>query len=440
MTNPTPLDPRAVKPLAASSGVMQTQAEPGKPSEIVFPTAGPVSFSIPRLMKNAPVWAEYHEARVKHFTNLAAQADEAANKVSDPAIKPLADERAAKTSADRDRAKNEQSSFRTTQMWLFFLLVAGFAVKVPLIPFHTWLPSAYGEAPTGVVLLFSALMAKLGTLGFLRIVIPLAPDAAVEFGLPVLGFLGAAGIVYAAFCAYAQRDMKLLAAYSSVSHLGLLVLGTFALNKEGMTGAALHMVNHGLSAGAMFALVGFLAERYRTTDSNLFGGLIAKFPVYAFFMMVIALASVGLPGLNNFVSEMMLIAGLFTPWNTHVAGYALASAAAAGIFLSAWYTFTMIRRVFFGPLQLPQVPTETEPKDANLREIVAFAIPAILCLGLGLFPQPVLNTMRADVAVLVGQTDAARARQDKATATRESPPIMRLVSQPNQPIQQPKKP
>jgi NADH-quinone oxidoreductase subunit M len=135
--------------------------------------------------------------------------------------------------------------------------MAGFMVKVPIWPFHTWLPSAYGEAPVGVTLLLSALMAKLGTFGILRLVLPLVPDAAVVYGLPVVGGFAAFGIVYAALCAYASRDMKLLLAYSSVSHLGFLVLGLFAFNKEGLSGSVLHMVNHGLSTGALFAALGF---------------------------------------------------------------------------------------------------------------------------------------------------------------------------------------
>jgi NADH-quinone oxidoreductase subunit M len=158
-------------------------------------------------------------------------------------------------------------------------------VKIPLVPFHTWLPSAYAEAPPAITMLMSALMAKLGTLGLLRIVIPLCPDAAVQYGLPVFGTLGAIGVVYASCCAFAQRDLKLLAAYSSVAHLGLLVLGVFALNTEGLTGAALHMVNHGLTAGLMFAVVCFLADRYRTTDMTLFGGLMKQYPKFAFFTM-----------------------------------------------------------------------------------------------------------------------------------------------------------
>ena len=411
LTNPTPLDPRA----SATPTKMTTPVwlpEPGR-TEAIFPEPGPVTFSINRLMKNVALWSEVKQKRVENAAP-----------------------------AEREKALAEQQSHRSTQAILFFLLIAGFVVKVPLVPFHTWLPSAYAEAPTGVVMIFSALMAKLGTLGFLRIVIPLAPDASVTYGLQVLGFLGAVGIIYAAFCAYAQRDLKLIAAYSSVSHLGLLVLGMFALNKEGLTGAALHMVNHGLSAGAFFALIGFLHDRYRTTDTNSYSGLISRFPAYSFLMIVICLASVGLPGLNNFVSEMMLMAGLFTPWSTTMSGYGLAVAAAAGLFFSAWYTFTMVRKVFFGPLLLPPAPGDIEPLDLTRQEVVAFGIPVILCLGLGLFPQPVLDTMKADIAVIAQQTDRARVRIDKAVADQETPPppvVKQLPAGPQPKGVQPKK-
>ncbi len=189
--------------------------------------------------------------------------------------------------------------------------MAGFMVKVPIWPFHTWLPAAYGESPVGVTILLSALLAKLGTFGILRFVLPLTPDAAVMYGLPVIGSLAAFGIVYAALCAYDQKDIKLMIAYSSVSHLGFLVLGIFAFNAEGLSGAVLHMVNHGLSTGALFALLAFLIDRYRTTQVSQFGGLMGRFPNFALLTFVICLASIGLPGLNNFVSEMLMLAGLF---------------------------------------------------------------------------------------------------------------------------------
>ena len=397
LTNPTPVSPSTGKAVGPND-VSLILSRAG-----TFPTAGPVTFSLPQLMRNAETWVVAHRERAKVAADKATAAPTAENTAA-------ADTRAA----DHDRHRHLQS-------WLFFALVAGFVVKIPLVPFHTWLPSAYAEAPPAVTLMMSELMAKLGTLGLLRVVLPLCPDAAVEYGLPVFGFLGAVGIVYAALCAYAQRDIKMVAAYSSVSHLGLLVLGTFALNREGLTGAALHMVNHGLTAGALFALVAFLADRYKTTDTTAYGGLIGKFPRYAFYTFVIALASVGLPGLNNFVSEMLLIGATLTPGNTYLVGYGMAVTAAFGIFLSAWYLFTMLRKVFFGPVRVP--PTaDGAPRDATVRESLAFGLPALLCLGLGLYPQPILDSIDGDVTLLMHRLDSARERLYPQSFLLEYPP------------------
>ena len=381
-----------------------------------IPQAGPITFNINQLMRNVATWSSLGEAKVEYYTKKLDAATAAFEKAKRDKQLPDSELRAAKESLAKAQAERDQ--YKTIGGWLFFAIIAGFAVKTPIIPFHTWLPTAYSEAPASVTVLLTGVLSKLGTLGILRIVIPLCPDAAVHYGLPAFGFLGAVGIVYAAFCAFAQRDLKLIAAYSSISHLGLLILGMFALNAEGLTGAALHMINHGLTAGAMFALLGFLADRYRTTDSNQFGGLIARFPIYAAFMFVICLASVGLPGLNSFVSEMLLIGALFTPGNTLIAGYGLAVAAGLGIFLSAWYTMSMLRRVFFGPLQLPT--TEVAVGDTTPREIVAFGLPAVLCLALGLFPQVVLNTMKPDIAPIMQQLNDARARENPASAKLET--------------------
>jgi NADH-quinone oxidoreductase subunit M len=303
------------------------------------------------------------------------------------------------------RAKNVQLQF-----WFFIALMAGFMVKIPIWPFHTWLPAAYSEAPTGITMMLSAVMAKLGTFGILRLVLPLVPDAAVVYGLPVVGVLAAIGIVYAAFCAFASKDMKLLIAYSSISHLGFLVLALFAINREGLSGAVLHMVNHGLSTGAMFAALGFLLDRYRTTEMSKFGGLMGRFPTFAVLTFVLSLASIGLPGLNNFVSEMMMMAGLFDADNPGVHNLWPAVVAAGGIFLSAWYTLTMLKRVFFNPLKEPEPVTPKPPRDVTRNEFFALGSLAVLCLVLGLYPQPVIDSMKPDVRVLSNIGDTARSR------------------------------
>jgi NADH-quinone oxidoreductase subunit M len=340
------------------------------------PTTGQITFSLPDLMVN-----------VQHWLN-AAQAEAAAGK------------------------PEKLAALHQTQLWLFIALMAGFMVKTPIFPFHTWLPSAYGEAPIGVTVLLSAVLAKLGTFGILRFVLPLTPDAAIAYGLPVVGTLAAFGIVYAALCAYAQKDMKQMAAYSSVSHLGFVVLAIFAFNTEGVAGSVLHMVNHGLSTGAVFALLAFLADRYRTTSMTQFGGMMGRFPNFAVLAFVLCLASVGLPGLNNFVSEMLMLAGLFradAPGNHH---YALAGIAAFSIFLSSWYIMTMLQRVFFSPHKEPpaDVPAAAPPGDVTSRELIAFGSLAALCFVLGVYPQPVLDTMKADVRIVTRIGDDARAR------------------------------
>lgn len=295
------------------------------------------------------------------------------------------------------------------QKWFFWALMAGFLVKVPIWPFHTWLPSAYNESPIGVTVLLTSLLAKLGTFGILRFVLTLTPDAALTNGLPVVGWLAAVGIVYGAFCAYNQSDMKLTIAYSSVSHLGFLVLGLFAFNREGLSGSVLHMVNHGLSTGALFALLAFLLDRYRTTQVARFGGLMGRFPNYAVLFFFMALAAIGLPGLNNFVSEMLILAGLYNARNPDLHSLAPAVIAAIGILLSAWYVLTMLQRVFFNPLNEPE-PVQSPAPDVNLREGVAFGSLAVLCLALGIIPQYVLDSFKFEVKQLTTVADRARVR------------------------------
>lgn len=377
ITNPAPLHPTSGERMNATA-VRST-----------MPKAGTITLSIPELMENVHVWDEAHQAAV-------ARTKAAAEKNAGDAVKAAKEAEAA------------QSDRRTLTMWLFFALMAGFAVKVPIVPFHTWLPAAYSEAPLAITMLLSAILAKLGTFGIMRIVLPLVPEAVVTYGLSVFGVMGAIGIVYAAFCAFAQKDLKLLAAYSSVSHLGLLVIGLFALTPESLTGASLHMVNHGLIAGALFALLAFLYDRYRTLDVNQYGGLWVKYPAFTFYFIFISLAAIGLPGLNNFVSEMLLLAGLFDPRNLKLMGFGLAVCAAAGVFLSAWYMFTAVRRVFFGPLREPT----GEGVPIASHEWIAFGTLAAFCLTLGLAPQPVLDTITPDVKRVVSATEAARKRLD----------------------------
>jgi NADH-quinone oxidoreductase subunit M len=303
-----------------------------------------------------------------------------------------------------------RSAWQDRQTYLFLALAAGFAVKTPLVPFHSWLPAAYSEGPIGVTVMLAALLAKMGVFGLLRLCLPLAPDATLTVGLPVIGTLAAIGIIYGALCAYGQPDFKRLVAYSSVSHLGFCALALVAFNAEGISGAVLHMINHGLSTGMLFLLVGLLLERYTSGQIADFGGLWGRLPVYTLFMMIACLASIGLPGLCNFVSEMIMLAGLFDLRNANATSMAYAVAAAAGIFLSAWYTLTMVRRAFFGPVREPAALHSGGARDLNGRELLIAGPLAALCLAIGLMPQPLLDAMRRDVNALSRAADDARAR------------------------------
>jgi NADH-quinone oxidoreductase subunit M len=307
-------------------------------------------------------------------------------------------------------AESERAFWQGVQTALFLTLAAGFAVKVPLVPLHTWQPFAYAEAPTAVTVILSGVLAKLGTYGLLRLCLPLAPDASLSLGVPLLGTLAAVGIVYGSLCAYAQDDLKRLVAYSSVSHLGFVTLGLFALNQAGLSGGLLQMVNHGLYTAGLFLVVGALAQRYETRQLPAFGGLAAKLKVLAVVMMFFCLASVGLPGLNAFVGEFLMLAGVFDLRPAAVTGKVFAAVAALGIVLTAWYIFTMLKRVFFGPLQEPAAEGTEPVRDVNGREAVILVPLVLLCLLLGVYPQPLLDVSRRDVAVVTHISDQARQR------------------------------
>src|SRR5947209_13484660 len=203
-------------------------------------------------------------------------------------------------------------------------MMASFAVKVPLVPLHIWLPLAHVEAPTAGSVMLAGVLLKIGTYGFLRLCLPLAPDASLAVGVPLIGTLAVVGIIYGALCAYAQDDIKKLVAYSSISHLGFCMLGMFALNVTGLSGSLLQMINHGLSTGALFLLVGMLYERYHTRRQTDFGGLGARLHLMACFWVFICLSSVGLPGLNGFVGEVLVFLGMFDFQGTQVDGRFLA--------------------------------------------------------------------------------------------------------------------
>ena len=242
------------------------------------------------------------------------------------------------------------------RFWLFLGFLAGFAVKVPLFPVHTWLPLAHTEAPTAGSVILAGVLLKLGTYGLLVLAVPIgligmSPDSAtVRFVVPVIGTLCVVGVIYGALVAWVQQDIKKLVAYSSVSHLGFCVLGLIALNQIGVEGSILYMINHGLSTGAMFLVIGMIYDRYHTRDINALSGLARRMPVMAFFFVLFVLSSIGLPGLNGFWSEFLTILGAFT--SPHL-GVWFGALAATGIVLGAVYMLHMTARVIFGPLKTP---------------------------------------------------------------------------------------
>ncbi len=243
------------------------------------------------------------------------------------------------------------------QFWIFLGLFAGFAIKVPLFPLHTWLPLAHVQAPTAGSVILAGILLKIGTYGFVRFSLPMLPDATVACMPWVLG-LSVAGIIYGALVALAQSDIKRLIAYSSVSHLGFCMLGIFALNKTALTGGLLQMINHGLSTGGLFAVVGMIYERYHTRQIDQLGGLARRLPWLTFMMLLFTFSSIGLPGLNGFVGEFLVLTGIFQrgwvgpSWMQSSLMW-IAILSVTGVVLGAWYMLYLVQRVFYGPLYEP---------------------------------------------------------------------------------------
>ncbi|MEE9152723.1 MAG: NADH-quinone oxidoreductase subunit M [candidate division NC10 bacterium] len=281
------------------------------------------------------------------------------------------------------------------QSWLFVAFALAFAIKVPLFPFHTWLPDAHVEAPTAGSVLLAGVLLKMGTYGFLRFALPMFPQATATF-LPWISGLALVGIIYGAWVAMVQPDLKSLVAYSSVSHLGLVVLGIFALNKEGIAGSVLQMVNHGLSTGALFLLVGMIYERRHTRMIADFGGLFRGIPLFGGALLLVTLSSIGLPGLNGFVGEFLILLGIFRVHPVY------AIVAVTGIVWAAWYMLAMLRRVLFGPI--------VHPENANLADLTwnerIVLIPILfLIVWIGVYPAPFLRRMEASVERVIVQVE-----------------------------------
>ena len=287
-------------------------------------------------------------------------------------------------------------SYSTTfQSWIFWAFFIAFAVKVPMFPFHTWLPDAHVEAPTAGSVILASILLKMGTYAFLRFSLPMLPDASVTFA-PTMAALSLIAIIYGAFMALAQSDLKKLIAYSSVSHMGFVTLGLFTYNAQGIEGALLQMVNHGITPGALFCCVGMIYER---THSRLIadnGGLASPMPRYATFLVIFALSSLGLPGTNSFVGEFLVLAGTFF-WSKPAAVIA-----SLGIILAAVYLLSLVQRVVFGPTT---EKTGHGLHDLSLRDMGILTSLAVLVFWLGLFPNPLLMKMHASVNQVVDRVN-----------------------------------
>jgi NADH-quinone oxidoreductase subunit M len=311
----------------------------------------------------------------------------------------------------------------TAKVLLFTALAAGFAVKVPLFPVHTWLPLAHTVAPTAGSVILAGVLLKLGTYGLLKVVLPigllstggLLPVIA-DVVVPVVAVLCIVGIIYGALIAWVQEDVKKLVAYSSVSHLGFCVLGLVALNDQGMQGSVFYMINHGISTGALFLLIGMIYDRFHTRQFADYSGLGTAMPIFSFFLVLFTMSSIGLPGTNGFVSEFLTILGAFTsPYLGPIFGIF----AALGVVLGAIYMLHMVARLVFGPLKLPEThhhdasqPEAATSKvvshDLNGREVMILTPLAVLVIVLGVFPTPLLKSIQPSVQL---------ARTPVATAT-----------------------
>jgi len=277
------------------------------------------------------------------------------------------------------------------QMWLFVAFFLGFAIKVPMVPFHTWLPYAHGQAPTIGSVILAAVLLKMGTYGFIRFSLPLFPDASVAFMIP-MATLAIIAIIYTAMVAYAQEDIKQVIAYSSVSHMGVIILGIFALNVEGIGGSLFLMISHGIVSGALFILVGVIYDRKHTKMMSEFGGLAKVMPLYATVFAIMLMASVGLPLTIGFVGEFLSLLGFFavSPLLTGLAG--------TTIILGAVYMLVLYKKTFFGPITNP---INNQLKDLNSRELTALIPLVLLVVYLGVHPKPILEPVDKSVKQLV---------------------------------------
>jgi NADH-quinone oxidoreductase subunit M len=297
------------------------------------------------------------------------------------------------------------------QWWVFLALFLGFAIKVPMFPFHTWLPDAHTDAPTAGSVILAAVLLKMGTYGFIRFSLPILPEGTRAF-VPMMVTLSIIGIVYGALVAMAQRDWKRLVAYSSVSHMAMVMLGMFALNPVGITGSIVQQLNHGISTGALFLLVGVVYERRHTREIAEYGGLSKVMPVYAAIFLVMTMSSIGLPTLNGFIGELLILQGIFAVslwW---------AAVAASGIVLGAAYMLWLYQRTMFGKVDNPK--NEGLP-DVGLREFATFAPLIVLAVWIGLYPAPFLRRLDTSVSRVVARVSPQYEQRAAADCIKTEP-------------------
>jgi NADH-quinone oxidoreductase subunit M len=294
-------------------------------------------------------------------------------------------------------------------LWLFLAFAAAFAIKVPMWPFHTWLPDAHVEAPTAGSVILAGVLLKMGTYGFLRYNLALFPTVAVQ-AAPWIAGLAVIGILYGAAVSYAQHDMKKLVAYSSVSHLGFVMLGIFALNPQGIAGAILQMVNHGLSTGALFLLVGMVYEQTHTRELSVYGGLWKIMPVFGSLTLIVALSSMGLPGLNGFIGEFTILLGSFGSRAIGSLAPAFSGIAALGVILAAVYLLVWFQRVFLGEVTDAETASGASGShlpDIRLREILILVPLLIVIFWIGLYPKPFFDLINPTVEQMVATIQAS---------------------------------